>query len=494
MGNRPQTSKTSKTAKVSNGLDASKAKNAAKVSKVSNVSNVAKAANTSGSSSASPSSSSRYQPFLLWLGFGLFIVTYGGGPLGFVSGSANQTVCWDLMLLITLTFMVGTALGCVLMTHFRLLGSTQQRLGVVGYVGVTILCLALQPVLATSDIESSMFLRGLLSLLAGIFYAPPLLFWVNRCRDMSLVLSRFAFLSLLVCCYLFDPIVIALSGLASDIPFVYSVSMVLCAIVSAILQVRFSHSSASEKQGAKPKSASVKAQMKDYRLSIYSTTVLIGLGFSWGIAVGASLLILGESVPNNLVASFLATFGLLLVSAAATFLLRTQGTMRFGAFIRLTLIGCGAVMAALPLLFVVAPVLLHSPCYFVTAICEIAVLVFSIDLSCEEGRPLESAYSVNYAMLIGVACVAGLFFWVAHLFAEGIVAWLVVAMVATWVVLGVIPFLPSRSSNAAVLSLDRLPENEGYEAHVALQRESMAARYGLSEGEAEVLRYLLMGM
>ena len=35
---------------------------------------------------------------------------------------------------------------------------------------------------------------------------------------------------------------------------------------------------------------------------------------------------------------------------------------------------------------------------------------------------------------------------------------------------------------------------EGYEAHVALQRESMAARYGLSEGEAEVLRYLLMGM
>lgn len=151
-------------------------------------------------------------------------------------------------------------------------------------------------------------------------------------------------------------------------------------------------------------------------------------------------------------------------------------------------------MAALPLLYQVAPVLLYPPCYFAMTICEISVIVFSIDLSREEGKSLIGVYAVNYAMLVGAICLASIFFWLAHTFIEDNIAWLVVAMVTTWVVLGVIPFLPSRSSHAAVLSLNKLPENEGYEAYVALQRESMASRYGLSEGEAEVLQYLLRGM
>lgn len=430
--------------------------------------------------------------FLLWVGFGLFIVTYGGGPLGFASGSASQAIDWTIMLLVTTAFMVGTALGCLAVARFHLPGSRhqQQWFGALTYVGVTLLCLILQPVLATADVEASTIARSLLSLLVGLFYGQPLLFWVSRFSSFSRTCSRFIFLSVLVCCYLFDPVVIALAGLIDSIPFVYSIIMFACAAISAAVQLwLYRAGDVSEAVGE-----SDLGRPKNYRLTVYSATVLLCLGFSWGISDGSSLFIFGESVPDDLWITQLVACGLLLIIAFATQSLRSQSGMRFGAFIRLTLVGCGVVMAALPLLFTTLPLLLYPSCYFVMVICEISVLVFSIDLSREEGKSLVGVYSTNYAMLIGAICLSGVFFWLAHVFVEGIVAWLVITMVATWIVLGVIPFLPSRSSNAAVLSLDKLPENEGYETHVALQRESMASRYGLSEGEAEVLRYLLMGM
>ena len=73
-------------------------------------------------------------------------------------------------------------------------------------------------------------------------------------------------------------------------------------------------------------------------------------------------------------------------------------------------------------------------------------------------------------------------------------AWWLAAVVSTWVVLAVIPFLPSRSSDAIVFALDKLPENEGYEANISMQRERMAKKYRLTAGEADVLGLLLQGM
>lgn len=427
---------------------------------------------------------------LLWLGFGFFIVTYGGGPLGFVSGSANQAINWDVMLLVTTVFMAGTALGCIIVSRFsRSEAKSQQRLSVAAYVGVTFLCLILQPVLTTADVVASAVACSLLSFLVGVFYGQPLLFWVSRYYDLSLSSSRFVFLTILVCCYLFDPVIIVLAGFAEGIPFVYSISMVLCAVMSAAVQLWLSRSdAAAESVVSKPQI------MNNYHLSVYSTMVLLCLGFSWGVAGGSSLYTFGEAIPNDLLTALLAAFVVLLINAFVTQMLRSQSGMRFGAFIRLTLVGCGVAIATLPLLFVVMPVLLYSPCYFVMVICEISVLVFSIDLSQEGGKSLAEVYAINYAMLVGAICASSIFFWLVHMLTEGIVAWLVITMVATWVVLGAIPFLPSRSSTAAVLSLDKLPENESYETHVALQRDNMASRYGLSEGEAEVLRYLLLGM
>ena len=163
-------------------------------------------------------------------------------------------------------------------------------------------------------------------------------------------------------------------------------------------------------------------------------------------------------------------------------------------FIRLSIVACGAVIVALPLLFESAPSLLYPLCSAVMMVCEISVIVFSIDVCCEEGKPLADVFAANYATFIGAVCVSGALFWLAHTLVGGQTAWWLVAIMATWAVLAVIPFLPSRSSDAVVFTLGTLPENEGYEANIALQRERMAKRYHLSAGEAEVLSLLLQGM
>lgn len=140
------------------------------------------------------------------------------------------------------------------------------------------------------------------------------------------------------------------------------------------------------------------------------------------------------------------------------------------------------------------PFLLFPLDNFVMIVGEISLIVFSIDICSEEGLSLTDVFAVNYATFVGALSVSGAMFWLAHTMVGGQTAWWLVAVVTTWVVLAVIPFLPSRSSDAVVFTLGKLPENEGYEANISLMRERMAQRYRLSAGEAEVLNLLLQGM
>lgn len=129
---------------------------------------------------------------LLWLGFGLFVVTYGGGPLGFVSGPIGHAFSWDSILLVQTSFMLGTALGCLMMKLSARQGDPRRRqvAGALAYVATALLCWAAQPVLAAVDVPTGTAVRSVLSLLAGAIYAQPLLFWVGRFLDLSSACDR----------------------------------------------------------------------------------------------------------------------------------------------------------------------------------------------------------------------------------------------------------------------------------------------------------------
>lgn len=427
---------------------------------------------------------------LLWLGFGLFVVTYGGGPLGFVSGPVGHAFSWDAVLLVQTAFMLGTALGCLGMKPAARQGDSRRRqvAGALAYVAAALLCWAAQPVLAAVDASTGTAVRSVLSLLVGAIYAQPLLFWVGRFLALGRSRDRLGFVAAFVPCYALSPIVMGAASVFDGVPYVYSLLMAVCSVLSAFVQVAFFRPS--DQQAAHEAGAG----SRGYRLTVHSVSVLVCLGASWGVAQAGSLLLFGGGWSAETVAGMFVTFGLLLAIAVAMQAGHAQGGVRFGMFIRFSIVACGAVLVALPLLFESAPSLFYPLCSAVMMVVEISVIVFSIDVCCEEGEPLVDVFAANYAVFIGAVCVSGALFWLAQTLVGGQAAWQLTAVAAMWTVLAVIPFLPSRSSNAVVFTLETLPENEGYEANIALQRERMAKKYRLSAGESEVLDRLLRGL
>lgn len=426
---------------------------------------------------------------LLWLGFGLFVVTYGGGPLGFVSGPVGHEFSWGSILLVQTAFMLGTALGCLGMKLAARQGDLRrgQVAGALAYVAAALLCWAAQPVLAAIDVQTATVVRSVISLFVGAIYARPLLFWVEQFLALSRTCDRLGFIAAFVPCYALSPIVMGAVSLFDGVPYVYSLLMVVCSVLSAFVLVAFFRPS----DRPTPKTD---GGAGGYRLSVHSVSILVCLGFSWGTAQAGSLLLFGGGWSAETVSSMFVTFGLLFAIAVAMQAGHAQGGVRFGMFIRLSIVACGAVLVALPLLFETAPSLFYPLCSAVMMVGEISIIVFSIDVCCEEGEPLVDVFAANYATFIAAICLSGVLFWLAHTVIGGQTAWWLTVVVSMWAVLAVIPFLPSRSSGATVFTLGTLPENEGYEANIALQRERMAKRYALSPGEAEVLERLLRGM
>lgn len=424
----------------------------------------------------------------LWVGFGLFLTTWSGGPLGLISGPIGREYPWYAVILAHTAFIAGTSLGCLaIKLIFR--KDPVRKIGAVGvacYIAAALVGLAIQPILAHLSIQADYVARIVLSLVFGALYAQPLLFWAERFLRIRKTGKRSDFIAAFTPCYLFNPLMAALLSPFAEVHYIFSIVTLLCALSSAAIQIVLSKRR-DESSPTHGENAEV------YRLSIYSGSVLACLGFTWGTAQAAGIVILEANMSPSTTTTFFISFAILLALAFAMQLRHPHDSMRFGSFIRISIVLCGGAAASIPLAVALSPSLLHSLCSLVIITAEMAVFAFSIDLSFKEGKPLVNVFASNFLLFASAICLASAFFLAAFTLLGGLYAWWVVSMVSVWVVLAVIPFLPSRSSDAMVFALKELPEDEGYEAKVTLMRSRMAQTYALSEGEAAVLNLLLQG-
>lgn len=168
--------------------------------------------------------------------------------------------------------------------------------------------------------------------------------------------------------------------------------------------------------------------------------------------------------------------------------------IHFGGFVRISVIAAGAVLALMPALRTLSPGLLYSLCEIVFVFVEIAVILFSLEICDETGLDIIEVASSNHAMFAFAACISALLFWLDQTLVGGQTAWELVAAISTIATLSLVQFLPSRMSDAAIFTLEKLPEDEGYDSRIQMRRESLVSRYQLNEREAEVLELLLRGM
>lgn len=290
-------------------------------------------------------------------------------------------------------------------------------------------------------------------------------------------------------------------------PYGYSVVQAACAVASAALQLLFirrgqgAGTAAGCATGEPLSSSRPQAPLCErleegddrYRLTRHSLLLLTCLGFSWGVSNGSSMYGLMNISAGGTSSGLVNAFALMFAAALAVWAFRRRPDMKFGFAIRLSIVACGAVLAALPLLYVEFPQLLYPACNLAMIAGEILLVLFTIDICIEEGRSVGPVFALNYVVFMGASCLSTVLFYAAHELIGGLTAWLVVSLAAVWLVLAAVPSIPSRSSDAAALMSRTLPENEGYEANIAMRRDRMVRRYSLTDGEALVLEGLMQG-
>lgn len=428
----------------------------------------------------------RRQTALLWVGYGSFLSVYCCGPLS--SLYLTETLgLWHAVLLAQLAYMGGTAAGCLALRSLaRRQGLVPTPLqGAVGYGSVVLLCLVASALFAQPPIGVGA--AALLMFVMGAATAFPLLFWYEALLGVCRTQNRARCILYIAASQLVPVVVTVIASLIP--PTVLAVGLAgmgLAVVVAVGCQLLYARRT---KVGVEPV-----GHGRQYRLTPFSTALLACLGVAWGLDCSVSIHTM-EAGLTQLPAWVLPLTGLVACAAvAAMAAARDEVGIRFGGLTRLAVVAAGVVLAFVPVLHAVAPVLFYPLCEALVIFIEVAVVLFSIEVCYERGLAMAVVMPVNYGLFAGSACAGAVVFWLLQTFVGGSLAWELVAALATVAVVAIIPFLPSRTSDAVAFTLDELPENETYEGRAAQKRENLALKYGLTEREQEVLEPLMRGL
>lgn len=427
---------------------------------------------------------------LLLLGYGSFLSAYCGGPL--VGALLARTFNgWEINLFTQFTAFAGLAIGCLVLQAarhrrgFRVRPSTAALL----YAGANMLLLltALSPLVQTALMALALFVFGMLS--SGEF-----VLLLDRLLALYRISGRNACISLLAIAEFVPLIVGVLLSVLHPVMEIVSLFILATAGTSAACLValfRDAEGSLVDDQQADPGISQTGA----YRLSTHSSSMLACFGIMWGLACSISVNLTYGEIGDILLGPMVLTtaFAAIVIIAIAAVHLKGQ-RYAFGGFIRLVIVIGGIALTLAPVLHRIAPAFLYPACETVFVLLEICVVLFSLDICHETRQDIIAVMPINNALFTATACAAAILFWLAQAFLDSVMAWELIAVLATAAAVSIIPFLPSRNSDAIVLTLDKLPENEGYDEHVERTRKNLSTKYGLTDRESEVLELLLGGM
>ena len=210
-----------------------------------------------------------------------------------------------------------------------------------------------------------------------------------------------------------------------------------------------------------------------YRLSVYVVSLVASFdALGWVPAMTAALACM-----------FLIGLSLLANKGA---------TLHFGLLIRISLVIAGTVFAFAPALYMRSPVGLAALCQAVVVVEGVAMTLLSVEICHERNLAMSDVMPANYAIYVVCVC-CGMGLGALADGNSGELAWQLIAALAVTSVVAVIPALPSSSSTAAAFTDKVLRENERYEERSSRVCAQIAAQYGLTPRETDVLELLLLG-
>lgn len=421
---------------------------------------------------------------LLCIGFGLYMGTFSGAPLDSGLG-LDQTAT----LFAQIGFYVGIGLGCLwLRTRIGMQGWRYDVRLVSGiYVALTLACLALEQ--ALPGMLDTEYLILLPSVVMGGVAAAPLLYWYDALLKACQEFGRVRCVTLLACSELVSVSITLFLPLAAQTAEHGSVAVFAIQVIASGACVLLH-----ERQTSGGRPAAARPDGAAYRLAPYSAALLICLGVTWGLFCATYLAV--SSTLSGAQAQWVPAVSVtcVLASGVALYKITERGNVRFGGVVRLCILIAGITLALLPIMHLTSSRLILPAIQISFFFEDAAIILFSVNVCQENDLPMGRVMPLNFAVFAAAACVAELVFHALSLGLDELVAWQTVSAIGTIAAMSLVPFLPSRASDATTFTLDNLPENEDYASFVERQRKMAAAKYGLTERESDVFERLLRNM
>ena len=473
------------------------------------------------------------------LGYGLFLLSYCSTvPLLAFFNQAVQS--WAQALLVQFGFFAATGVGCLGVRALMRKGAAPSPL-TANLASATAVCACFIACFMLADPLLSIGESVVLTLAMGASAAYPLVFWFSglaqiyqRCGRVTCITALAASgLVAVVVALVVSPLRESRVGLLA----VFLVAEVTCACCRAAIgrlkradaaEAGAQGVAACERPGCRGISCASEASLgveareqsgcrgalcasqaargnaaqsavafpcERYRLTAYSLSMLASLGVTVGLTGG--FIVYFCALNKGAAAMEAVSVAPIVVFVVVAVLVRflSEGRQpRFGMVARLLISITGFALALLPLLVHASPQFTFGLFKTVFALQGIVMMLFSIEVACENGLRVLNVMPVNYAFYCLMACLGAFAFWASQVYVGGRVAWEVIAAVGVLATVMVIPMLPAVSSAATAFTLEELPENEGREQRMERMRDGMAESFGLTGRESEVLYCLMEGL
>ena len=452
------------------------------------------------------------------LGYGLFLLSYCSTvPLLAFFNQAVQD--WAQALLVQFGFFAATGAGCLGVRALMRKGAAPSP-RTANLASATAVCACFVACFLLADPKLSTGESLGLTLAMGISASYPLVFWFCGLAEIYQKRGRVVCITALAASGLVAVVVsLVVSPLRESrvgLLVVFLAAELVCAccraaigkcrdydadaaaelVVDASGQVRGSsapRAPESPRNGAAQDARSFSCER--YRLTAYSLSMLTSLGITVGLTGG--FIVYFCALDKGAAAGKAVSLAPVVVFAVVAVLVRffSEGRQpRFGMVARLLISITGFALALLPLLVNELPQTTFALFKTVFALQGIVMMLFSIEVACENGLHVLNVMPVNYAFYCLMACLGACVFWASQVYVGGRTAWELIAAVGVLATVMVIPMLPAVSSAATAFTLEELPENEGHERRMERMCDGMTEMFGLTGRESEVLGCLIEGL
>ena len=239
-------------------------------------------------------------------------------------------------------------------------------------------------------------------------------------------------------------------------------------------------------------------QRNDFIPSRSVRKLLPTLGFLWGLGYNMPTdmgygALLDLSFPLWIIT--LVSCGALLVGVMALARTVKIDTVHFGLMLRWLVAFSGVIWAFEPLLVVRVSSIANI--LFIAAfwIQLMGLFILVIEVSLESSLPLQQILSRYFSLFVAGSCAGAVVFLLARMLCtDPVDAYALMAAIGSSVSLLLMPFMPSRGSNARVLTLESLPEDDGSLVFNEQSRLEFAKRHSLTHREVQVFNLLLLGL